>query len=207
MLGSDRILLQRPDSDGETTRVQGDIVLRTSRIVMVAVPIEDGGFQAGNEVLVYFDRCSRFVQQATRIVDVCTETERQVVTCEFLGEPIATEFRHCYRVSTMAESLSAEIGDADPCRVMDVSTGGVAVILEAHYSIGDVIPCALDFRGEWHRGTASVQGAKGLDEVRTRYGLSVHDDDPDRGQTLSGALTRISQTLQREQLSRLASKV
>ena len=207
MLGVDAILLQRPDPDGETTRVQADIVLRTSRVVIVAVPGVDSSFCDGTEVLAYFDRARRFVQQWTRVVDVRTELDRQVVTCEFLGEPTATEFRTAYRVSCSGEDLCAAVGDVAARPVLDVCAGGLAVALEQEHRVGDELACALEFRGEVFQGRVRVQGVHDLGDGSNRYGVSVLVDDPALGQTLASALPRVSMTLQRHQLQRLTGKV
>ena len=207
MLGVDTLLLQRPDPDGETTRVHADIVLRTSRVVIVSVAREDGGFYGGSEVLVYFDQTRRFVQQWTRVVDVRTEIDHQVVTCEFLGQPTTTEFRTAYRVSSVSCDLYAEVGGAAPRPVLDVCAGGLAVTLDEGHRAGDVLGCDLQFCGEVFRGSVRVQGVCDLGDGSHRYGVSVLPDDPDLGQTLSSALPRVSMTLQRQQLARLAEKV
>jgi hypothetical protein len=135
--------------------------------------------------------------------DACASRETQPNTFDFrrVGEPVSAESRCSYRVSVVSAGIEAVIGPKKSrCPVVDVSPEGFAVILPAAPTIGTNLPVNWSVDGTTVDGTARVQTIKQLKNGTFRVGLLM----PEKKSPARRALEKLSITLQRMQLKRLA---
>jgi hypothetical protein len=160
-------------------------------------------FVAGQDVYMYFEHGRKFMKQAVRI-DAVLQTEPTVVVgFRTVGDAMSAESREWYRVLTVLAGLSAVFGAEKSCRLLDVSSVGLAGEATERYRIGDVVAITLEFEGRQYGGQGRIQSIREVGGNRIRYGVhSVRDKTS--GSTLHKGQQIISAALEREQLRRLA---
>jgi hypothetical protein len=160
-------------------------------------------FVAGQDVFIYFDHRRKFMKQAVRIDAVLQTEPKVVIGFQTVGEPMSAESREWYRVSTALAGLNAGFGDEKSCRLLDVSSVGLAVEARQRYRIGDVVTITLEFEGKQYSGQGRIQSIRELEKGKIRYGVHSIDDKTTGGDLHKGQQI-ISAALEREQLRRLA---
>lgn len=201
--GSD-ILFQEPTC--ETRRLRRSVVVDASAdefsIQFVAEPF---AFEADQEVLMYFNGKSEFMQQVARVKEVAQpeegSSEPVTFTLEPVGDAISAENRQNYRVSTISADLEARVGEEEDLDVQDLSSTGFAVLASTEYELGQTVEVSIAHGEEQCHGIAAVQSIRHFGPGRIRYGMRAIEEDPHTGEFLQ-VLQRISLAVQREQLQR-----
>ncbi len=168
------------------------------------------------DVLLYFEKNRKFMQQSGRIEAVDTidvddggsdeDGPQLLISFKITGAPVSAESRQHYRVSTVIMGYQADLNVERACRVLDISRTGLSVVSEEGYTIGNVVDVSIVEDGQTYTGNVCVQSVRDLGKGRTRYGLHCVSDQKTQG-TLAEGLQRASMRIQREQLRRLAGRV
>jgi hypothetical protein len=164
---------------------------------------DDLTFEAGQEILVYFEYRREFMQQTARIDAVMqSDDAKPVIGFQLLGDAVSAESRQCYRVSTALMNLFATLGADGQCPVLDVSFTGFSVLATGCYDEGEVVDAVLQFENEKFRGRARIQSITQM-SPGVRYGLHCISDNKVGGD-LERGLRHIAMAVQHEQLRRRA---
>jgi hypothetical protein len=155
------------------------------------------------EMLLYFQERSKFLQQPIRIEAVLESQPRMIVGFKTTGEPVSAESRNCFRVSTVIGGLMATVGSDTSCPVNDISSTGFSITSAHEYQVGTNVPISIVHEGRKYSGTACVQSIRELDNGQIRYGLFCLTGRSASGDLAKG-LSQISMAFQRAQLRRLA---
>ena len=158
---------------------------------------------AGQEVLLYYERKRVFVKQAVLIEGVSAK-ETTIVRFKLQGPPESAENRECYRVSTVIGDLSAFLGEEEDCKVLDISVNGFSVVAKNEYKPEDVVEVTLRYQGKAFSGQARIQSIRPWHEGQVRYGLCSCSPNEVEGQLHRG-MKEISMQMERQQLSRLSA--
>ena len=201
--GSD-ILFQEPTCT--TRRLRRSVVLDSSSdSFSVRFVAEAFDFEIDQEVLMYFNGKSEFMQQVGRISEISPAEEGSeegpIFAIDPIGDAISAESRQNYRVSAISADLEASVGSEENIQVQDLSSTGFAVLASEEYQIGQTIDVAISHGEDECHGRASVQSIRVLGPDRIRYGLRAISEDPHTAEFLE-VLQRISLSVQREQLQR-----
>jgi hypothetical protein len=159
----------------------------------------------GTKVFAHAEVGRKFMQQAATVQAVLEADANPVIAFTRDSEPISADERHAFRVSLVAACLPAQVDEDDECLLLDVSATGFGVSSTTPFKLGDVVKVQLAYNGEGCAGLARIQSARPLYGSKFRYGL--HALEAPRGQAandLQAGLARISASVQREQLRRLA---
>ena len=160
-------------------------------------------FEAGQEVLIYYEKDREFVQRPVRIETLDPRPECDgalAVGFVALGDPVSAESRQHYRVSTQSVELEACVAGDGHCPVQDLSATGFAALVPAEYAIGAAVGVDLDYEGIHCEGQAVVQSACTRREGN-RYGFLATDAG---SEALRASLNQVSLAVQREQLRRIS---
>jgi len=202
--GSD-ILFQEPTCD--TRRLRRSVVVDVSAddfsIQFVAEPF---AFETDQEVLMYFNGKSEFMQQIGRVKEIAESDEAATYMIEPVGDAISAESRQNYRVSALSAGLEASVGAEISLTVQDLSSTGFAVLASEEYQLGQTVAVQIAYGEERCHGSASVQSVREFGPRRIRYGMRAIETDPHTGEFLQ-VLQRISLAVQREQLQRSGAAV
>lgn len=197
------VFVQIPDGSVQRMLHPATIVAVDSGAIALEFSDADFTPQAGQSLLIFFDRKGEFTQQAARIGGVRSAEPRAVIGVELVGKPISAESRQSYRISTAVSGLTARIGDIESCRLLDVSATGFAIVTDKRLNIGDILKADLSLEGDTFSGQVSVQNTGAFKDDLVRYGLYCVDEG-EPGYDLQSGLLRISVYVQREQLRRYA---
>jgi hypothetical protein len=163
----------------------------------------DLALEAEQEVLIYFEKKRKFMQQPARVEALLEGEQGNVAILKTLGEPVSAESRQCYRVSTVLSKLTTTFDGVEGCSLRDVSVTGFAVISSKKYKTGQIIDAELRFEGKRYTGKTSVQSVTEMPEGQFRYGVNCVKTAASP-QSLSKGVQQISMSVQRQQLNRLA---
>ena len=159
--------------------------------------------EAGQDVLVCYEKDRHFTQQPARVASVLDTEPRLVISFLTTGQPVSAESRECYRVSTVMSDLFVDLGSEKGCRLLDVSHAGFSIIAAGTYGIGEVLDVRLHYEGETFAGKACIQSMRDLSRGRRRFGLLALFDKQS-GRDLQNGLRRMTVSIQRKQLRHLA---
>ncbi len=174
-------------------------------------PQEDGltldstlKLEVGMELLIYFDHNRQFMQQAVKVDAVFDGESGPRFILQTLGSPMSAEDRQCYRVRTSVTNISiSSFGDEPDCPMLDISQTGFAVTSSTSYKIGQVVETKITLEGNVYTGPTSIQSVTELTQGRYRYGVNcVKTSNPVN--PLVNAIHKLSMSVQRQQLNRLA---
>ncbi len=157
----------------------------------------------GQDLLIFYEARRDFLQQAAHILKILGDEPTSTIEFETTGEPVSTQSREFYRVSTVTAGLTAELAGEDRCQLLDVSCTGFSVISSRDHVIGSIVEATLSYLGEKYNGKVSVQSIRELSKGRIRCGLYCLEDRASAGNMLRG-LQVMTFSLQSEQLRRLA---
>lgn len=113
------------------------------------------------------------------------------------GESRPANQRASFRVNTACAGITARVGRFDGCDVLDVSSAGIRVQVPSAIREGTSVAVRIDRDGEQIEGKFIVRRVG-----RTKGGIQVGLCADPRDSQLSGALTRLTSAMQREQLRR-----
>jgi len=156
--------------------------------------------EPGTEILIYYDAKREFMQQSARVEALLDDDAGTVFGLEPIGEPVSAESRECFRVSTVLANLKAGVGDEINCPLTDVSVTGFSVHARTSHANGASLRVSLRHEGNEFSGLAVVQSIRSYDDGSIRYGLRCVDQHGE----LAKGLKKISMSVQRQQLKRLA---
>ena len=180
------------------------VVALEDNIYTVQLEEEHLPLSDGQDVVVFYADGREFMKQIAEIGRVYRDGLARVVEFKPTGKPVSAESRQFYRVTTIAEGLTAGLGTENSCPLLDVSWRGFSVIApHEDFNIGNIVNAALRHQGEKYMGKVCVQSIRKLSKRRTRYGLLCVEDERSTGDMPKG-LHRMTVSLEREQLRRLA---
>ena len=159
--------------------------------------------EAEQELLIYFEKNRKFVQQPAKVEALLEGEEGVVAAMKTVGEPVSAESRQCYRVSTVLSKLTATFDGVDGCSLRDVSVTGFSVLSKKQYKTGQVIDAELRFEGKRYVGKTSIQSVTHMDDDLTRYGVNCVKAAASPT-SLTNGVQKISMAVQRQQLNRLS---
>ena len=160
-------------------------------------------FDVGAEFQVYFELKKKFVKQAAKVTAVHDNELNPTIEFVTGGEPVSAESRQHFRVSTVTSDMTATLGSETDCKLLNVSTVGLAVLATAHHDIGSTVTASVYLEGEAYSGRVCVQSIRSMDKGQIRYGLHCVDGNGSNG-TLATGLRQLTMAMQRQQLRRLA---
>jgi hypothetical protein len=174
---------------------------------------------AGDTVFIYREIDREFMKQpavVTAVLDNASaapegmpaevptrpeDHEGPILALNVTGEPVSTENRQAYRVSTVMTGLNAVFGDETDCSLLDVSATGFAVAANQTHAVGDMLATELSLGDQVFTGVACIQSVSTMRTGQKRYGTY----DP-TAKELPGSLAHgqrvISMEIQRQQLRR-----
>lgn len=159
--------------------------------------------EAEQELLIYFEKQRKFMQQPAKVEAILDSEEGVVAAMKTIGEPVSAESRQCYRVSTVLSKLTATFDGVDGCSLRDVSVTGFSVLSKKQYKNGQVIDAEIRFEGKRYTGKTSVQSVTPLEDGVIRYGVNCVKAAASPTE-LSKGIQQISMSVQRQQLNRLS---
>jgi hypothetical protein len=205
MLGDNNgIFVQIPDETNERVLYPAIIVEHAEGVYTTEVEEPCPRLEAGQDLIVYFERRKQFMQQAARIEAVIADggNGAPVFGFRLIGEPVSAESRQCYRTSTVMTELSAEFAEDGWCKLADVSPTGFAIITRYPHQIGEIVKARLQFGSDDFLGQVQVMSITKLGADRYRCGVRCLEDCNYPG-TLMKGVALISSSVQRQQLRRL----
>ncbi len=162
--------------------------------------------EADQELFVYYDSASDFMQQAAIVEEVGTEELDGAFRFVTTSKPMSAESRQTYRVSTVMDDIFAEIDGKKSCRILDVSSTGVSFLTAAQYTTGKILDISLPFLDYRLQGKICVQSCTKFSSSIYRYGANIASEDKSSREFEKG-LQKICIAVQRQQLQRLAGVV
>ncbi len=198
------ILFQEPTCT--TRRLRRSVVVEASSDTFSIRFVADAfAFEVDQEVLMYFNGKTEFLQQVGCVKEIIEEEEESdegpLFVIDPVGDPISAESRETYRVSTISANLEARVAEEENLQVQDLSSTGFAVLAGEEYQLGQVLDVGIAHEEQQCHGRAAVQSIRPLGPHRIRYGLRALEEDPHTGEFLQ-VLQQISLAVQREQLQR-----
>ena len=167
---------------------------------------EEGLFpEAGQQIVIYFyDNVtgSHFLQCDAKIDAVMDTGDKPIIGFMTTGNTNSAESRQCFRVSTISNDLSAQVGPENDCRLLDVSQTGFSFITKTTYPTGAHINVVIRYEDTEYSGNMRVQGHRSMSRGRNRCGLHCTDDRRNGGNLKEG-LQHITMAAQREQLRQM----
>jgi PilZ domain len=153
---------------------------------------------------LHFEQKQKFFQQAARVVRK-ESAEPTVFELKLQGQPVSAESRQCYRVSCLGAGIKATVADEKDCEVVDVSATGLAFYATGTFEIGRQVRITFFYNGDEYVGQGTIQSMRRVSARLIRYGLHC-GDTKSKTDTLARSLASINQSIQRDQLRRLAGK-
>lgn len=98
------------------------------------------GPEPGQDILIYFNEKTKFLQMAVRITRATHEGAALLIELERQSNPISADGRETFRITTLTSGIEAQVDDKDRCSLRDISVVGFAIITSESYQMG------LDFR-------------------------------------------------------------
>ncbi len=112
----------------------------------------------GQYAMLYFNGPDGFMQQPARIVEP-KEGGRSFLI-ETTGDAVSGESRQFFRVCTVLVEYFAGVGDEDSCRIVDVSSMGLAIVSGKELSVGDCVPVSFPVGKRTFSGECIVQSVR-----------------------------------------------
>jgi len=159
--------------------------------------------EADQELLIYFEKNRKFMQQPASVEALLEGEEGKVASLKAVGEPVSAESRQCYRVSTILSKLTTTFDGVDGCSLRDVSVTGFSVLSKKSYKNGQIVDAELRFEGKKYTGQTSIQSVTPMEDGMTRYGVNCVKA-ASSPTSLTKGVQQISMAVQRQQLNRLS---
>ncbi len=189
----------------------------TNRILHAVKVVEVGGsdnltvkpenpelpLEAEQELLIYFEKNRKFMQQPAKVEALLEGEEGVVAAMKTVGEPVSAESRQCYRVSTALSKLTTTFDGVGGCSLRDVSVTGFSVLSKKQYKNGQIIDAEIRFEGKRYVGKTSIQSVTPMEDGQIRYGVNCVKAAAS-ATSLSKGVQQISMSVQRQQLNRLS---
>ena len=196
-----RIYIRDPEREDNLIPGVVNETLGEKIVVRFLQPIS---LQQGFEMeLLYHNQQNCFTRVKCQLQRMFSRGQYPTGAVVLTSEPEVAENRASYRVSINDGLVAAVINTEDKGEVINVSSGGVAVLLDTdEYRVDQWLNIGLHYDCDEHRGRMQVRGVFRQDDGRFRYGLMV---DPEEADMVS-QLTRITQEIQQVK-ARRASRI
>lgn len=196
----ERIHLLDPTRPGERTLHTGVLAAIEEGAWIAEFPTPSFEVAAEAEFVIFYEVKRNFVQQIARIDEVREGEPALTVKLATIGDSAPAEGRETYRVTTLSTSITAQLGSANDCDVVDVSSTGFAAVSPQKHEIGERLDASITYDGETHSGVVAIQSIQERKDG-TRYGVRYIAEHGQKSQFEDG-LNQISLGVQREQLAR-----
>lgn len=181
------------DPDRKDDRVPGVVSETLGQKVMIRF-LQPVSFKPGVETVVFFhNQNNDFTSVACQVQRMFSKGQYPTGALVLSGETEVAENRSAFRVEIHDQSLSATVNEEDSGEVVNISCGGIALMLDVEsYPPKTWLDVTLnDDCGEYH-GRMQVCSKFQDKDGRFRYGLMADPEAPD----LISQLSRITQELQ-----------
>jgi hypothetical protein len=201
-IGSD-IYLRIPQESDQRILHPGTVQTIQDGIHTACFEEQDVAADPGDEVIIYFERQGKFMQQAARVAAIAAVDAQPVIGFEFIGEAVSAESRECFRVCTLTAEVTATLDDKETCEVLDISSTGFAVLSTSERNLGAAVKVTMCHQDRQFNGSASIKSVRDLGGGKFRYGMHCVDNRA-AGDNLENGLRTVSTAVQRQQLRRMA---
>ena len=202
----DKVFYRIPNEQGAKKQIlHAGVVLSVEEETCV-VRLDDScpAIEENLDGFLHFEHKQKFFQQAARVARKESD-EPCVFALKLQGQPVSAESRQCYRVSCLGAGIKATVGEEKDCEVVDVSATGLAFYTTGTFEIGRQVRVTFFYGGEEYAGQATIQSMRRVSARLIRYGVHC-GDTKSKTDTLARSLASINQSIQRDQLRRLAGK-
>ena len=159
----------------------------------------EGASREDQGLMLYFNGPDGFMQQPAKVVEpVGEDGEIGVVTT---GDAVSGESRQFFRVSTVLSSYEAIVEGAPGCKIVDVSSMGLAVIVEGERGVGDALSVSFPLGVRTFSGECVVQSVR---ETGAGWRLGLLCVNGAGSGDLDVGLHALTMQAQRDQLKRLS---
>lgn len=163
---------------------------------------ETGKFSRGKPVKLYCKSDIAFLNVTAHVLEISKLPSHETVEFQIIQTEEMEDIRASFRVSVAGAVINATIGEEQNCPIIDISSNGVGVFTSKKHSINDAIPMSVEFANEEFAGIARVCNITAERKHGFRCGLEVLRSE---SRLISG-LNKISSSVQREQLRRIAER-
>jgi hypothetical protein len=202
----DKVFYRIPNEQGAKKQIlhSGVVLSLEDDVCVVQLDETCEAIEENLDGFLHFEQKQKFFQQAARVVRK-ESAEPTVFELQLQGEPVSAESRQCYRVSCLGAGIKAKVADELDCEVVDVSATGLAFYATSSYEIGRRVRITFLYGGQEYVGQGTIQSMRRVSAKLTRYGAHC-GDTKSKTDTLARSLSSINQSIQRDQLRRLAGK-
>ena len=213
----DQFYVQMPTQSGERILHPAVVVEHTDSKYTAEVEISSPPLEAGNDIIIFFERMQEFMQQSGRIdmikpSEVPTDDSKTppgesekpagtVIGFQLVDEPVSAENRQCYRVSTVMVELTATLDGEENCHLLDISSSGFSLLSTREHAYGSLVDVTLEYGQNKYSGQARIQNIIEHPRGVFRYGLYGIEDKKTESELGKGRQI-ISMDIQRLQLRR-----
>lgn len=213
----DRFYVQIPNQSGKRILHPATVVEHDHSKYTAEVEISSPPLEAGNDIIIFFERNGEFMQQSGRIdmvkpsdapiddsVDNSSQPDSPMGTAigfQLVGEPVSAENRQCYRVSTVMVDLTATLDGEANCDLLDISSSGFSLLSKCEHAYGSIVEVTLNYGQNKYSGQARIQNIIEHPRGVFRYGLHGIEDKKVDNELAKGRQI-ISMDIQRLQLRR-----
>ncbi len=164
---------------------------------------EEISCQEGQAVFIYFEDHRTFMQQSARICSIAEAGSKLEITLETTSDPVSSETRQSYRVSTVILNITVAVAGEKDCPLLDISATGMAAITTSRHKLGAELPVVLSYDERKYTGKAIVRSDRELGTGRFRHGFHCVEDRRCRG-NLQRGLGQVSASVQRLLIRRMS---
>lgn len=202
----DKVFYRIPNEQGGKKQIlhAGVVLSLEEEVCVVQLDEPCAAVEVNLDGFLHFEQKQKFFQQAVRVVSKESD-EPSVFALKLQGQPVSAESRQCYRVSCLGAGIKATVADEKDCEIVDVSATGLAFYAMSAYEIGRQVRITFFYNGEEYMGQCTIQSMRRVSAKLTRYGVHC-GDTKSKTDTLARSLASINQSIQRDQLRRLAGK-
>ena len=181
------------DPDREDNLVPGVVSETLGQKVMVRF-LQPVSFRPGAETVVFFHNQSNcFTCIPCQMQRMFSSGQYPTGALVFSGEAEIAENRSSFRVDIHDKSVSATVNDKAQGEVVNISCGGIAMLLETEeYQLNKWLNISLLYDCGEHTGRMQVRSKFQDRDGRFRYGLMADTSEAD----IISQLTRITQEMQ-----------
>ncbi len=153
----------------------------------------------GQSVMLFFNGPEGFMQQPAKIVEPLEQG--RAFSTETTGDAVSGESRQFFRVSAVLADYQASVGDEKTCKIVDISSMGLAATSTEELSIGDCVPVSFALGEKVYSGECIVQSVR---ETRAGWRCGLLCVNGKASGNLDDGLHKLTMDAQRTQLKRLS---
>ncbi|HQY89299.1 MAG TPA: hypothetical protein PK402_11615 [Tepidisphaeraceae bacterium] len=156
--------------------------------------------KVGTEVMLYADVRGKFTQTGATLVSAGEVDGKLVCSFAPVGDPVSAESRGSYRISIIADNVTATLGKFSACPVADVSPEGFSLLLDISLPVGSTFDATINAGETSLTGKVRLQTVKQLPTGQFRYGLLAFETKS----PFRKSLQKLSMDMQRSRLKRMS---